>query len=39
MGPEQVLPLQLKMKMGVMTMKGYSTLLKALRLESDHQMV
>ena len=39
MGPKQVLPLWVRVDLGVMVMKGYSIFPKAQRLESHDQIV
>ena len=39
MGPYRVLPLRVKVDLGVMAMKEYSTLPKAWELDLHHQMV
>ena len=38
MRPQQVLPLQARVDLGVMVMKGYSMFFKAPGLEPHHQM-
>ena len=38
MGTKQILQLQVRVDLGVMIMKGYSTLLYALDLEPNHDM-
>ena len=38
MGPQQVLAFQIRVDLGVMEMKEYSTFPKAPELEPDHQM-
>ena len=38
MGPKQILPIQVRVDLRVMPMKGSSTFLKALGLEPHHQM-
>ena len=38
MGPKQVLLLQVRVDLGVMKMKGYSTLLRSLELKFHYQM-
>ena len=39
MAPQQVLPLQVRVDLRVMAMKGYSTFPKAPGVEPQHQMV
>ena len=38
MGPKQILPLQVRVSLGVMAMKGYSTLPSYPELKPHHQM-
>ena len=38
MGPKQVLQLQVRVDLGVMAMKGYSTFPRSPKLEPHHQM-
>ena len=39
MRPQQVLPLKIKVDLGIMAMKGYSTLPRSPELEPHHQML
>ena len=39
MGSKQVLPLQVRVDMGLMTIKGYSTFPRSQDLEPHHQML
>ena len=38
MGPKQIVPLPVKVDLGVMVMNRYSTLPKSLEMEPHHQM-